>query len=62
MENITWLLTGGFLKGYRTYVLAGVGVVTVVVGWAVGDISTHDAIREAALSLSAATVRAGLNS
>ena len=35
MENLAWLISGGFAKGYRTQVL---GVAKVAL-WAVGDMS-----------------------
>lgn len=35
--NLVNILTGGFLKGYRTYILAGLGVVGLVVNYVVGD-------------------------
>jgi hypothetical protein len=35
--NLTFLLTGGFLKGYRTYILAGLGIAGLVANYAVGD-------------------------
>ena len=37
MEWATYFLSGGFLKGYRTMLLAGALVVNLVVGYLVGD-------------------------
>jgi hypothetical protein len=37
MAGLAWLLTGGFLKGYRTYVLAAVAIGTALANYAVGD-------------------------
>ena len=37
MQNLTWLLTGGFAKGYRTYILAAVAVGTALANYAIGD-------------------------
>jgi hypothetical protein len=37
MGGLVWLLTGGFLKGYRTYVLAGVAIFTALANYSVGD-------------------------
>ena len=39
MNLLTSLLTGGFLKGYRTYVLGGALVIQALASWAVGDMS-----------------------
>lgn len=65
MEKLTWLLSSGFLKGYRTYVLSAAGAVTVIAAWAVGDQSSQQTMHslwELAVSLSVGTVRAGMNS
>lgn len=35
-----YLLTGGFLAGYRTYILSGLAAVTAVAYWSIGDQST----------------------
>jgi hypothetical protein len=32
-------LSGGFLRGYRTYILGGLLALQAVVSWAVGDMS-----------------------
>jgi hypothetical protein len=37
MGNIGWILSGGFAKGYRTYVMASVVVITALAAYAVGD-------------------------
>ena len=60
---MAYYLTGGFARGYRTYILAGVGVLTAAAQWAVGDANTADAFRtiwEIVLSGSVATARAAL--
>lgn len=31
------ILTGGFLKGYRTYVLAVSAIIVALLAWSVGD-------------------------
>jgi hypothetical protein len=56
MQNLTWWLSGGFARGYRTYILMGLAVLTVAVGWADGDLTTSQAIPAllAALGLPAA--------
>lgn len=40
METALHILTGGFLKSYRTYVLMALAFVTAIVGWSVGDMDT----------------------
>jgi hypothetical protein len=58
------LLTAAPLKGYRTYTLAALGVLTALAQWAVGDASAADtvhAVWQALLSLSVATARAALD-
>lgn len=42
---MSYVLTGGFLKGYRTYVLSGLAAITAVAYWSVGDQSTADTLR-----------------
>jgi hypothetical protein len=42
-NKVMYYATGGFMKGYRTYVLAGAGAVTVIAQWAVGDMSFNSA-------------------
>lgn len=61
--TLTWLLTGGFAKGYRTYILAALGALTAASAWAVGDQSgpeTARAIWEIVVSLSVGAARAAL--
>lgn len=40
------ILTGGFLAGYRTYILGGLIVVQAVAGWLVGDMTLVQFIAE----------------
>ncbi len=47
MNNIAWLLTGGFAKGYRTQVLGLVTALSAVASWAVGDATRADLITKA---------------
>ena len=42
MENLAWILTGGFAKGYRTQVLWVTTALSAVALWAVGDMSLAD--------------------
>lgn len=61
---MTYILTGGFARGYRTYILAALGVLTAAASWAVGDQTSAEALRaiwEIVLSGSVATARAALN-
>jgi hypothetical protein len=39
MENLAWLISGGFAKGYRTQVLGVTTALSAVALWAVGDMS-----------------------
>lgn len=42
---MSYVLTGGFAKGYRTYIMTGLAALTVAAGWAVGDHSTAESVR-----------------
>jgi hypothetical protein len=44
METITWLITGGFAKGYRTQILGVTAALSAIGLWAVGDLSLADLI------------------
>jgi hypothetical protein len=39
MENLAWLISGGFAKAYRTQVLGVTTALSAVALWAVGDMS-----------------------
>ena len=60
MEKLTWLLSGGFLKGYRTYILVAVSAVTVLANFAVGDIGLQDMVSQLSTVLAVGTVRAAI--
>ena len=60
MDNMTYILTGGFLKGYRTYVISGIGVLTAVAAYSTGDANLVDTIKAVTLSMSAMTIRASI--
>ena len=47
MNNLAWLFTGGFAKGYRTQVLGLVTALSAIASWAVGDASLADLITRA---------------
>ena len=48
-------------KGYKTYIVAGVGVITAAAGYLVGDMDLAQAIQLAFSSILAATVRKGIS-
>jgi len=46
MDKVLFVLQGGFLKGYRTALIAaGTIIGTVVIPWAVGDASLVDSVK-----------------
>jgi len=47
MNNIAWLFTGSFAKGYRTQILGLITALSAVASWAVGDASLADLITKA---------------
>lgn len=46
MNVIAYILSGGFLKGYRTYILGAVLALSAVAKYAVGDASFEDLLKE----------------
>lgn len=48
------------LKGYKTYILAAVGILTVIGSWLAGDMGTQEAVRTIFEALLAAAVRHGI--
>lgn len=44
MKGITYLLTGGFLAGYRTYIVGAGLIAQAVAQWALGDQTLADVI------------------
>ena len=54
------ILTGGFLKGYRTYLLAALAFATVAVNYATGEINLSAFIEQGAMALGLASIRAGV--
>lgn len=62
MSWFPYLLAGGFLKGYRTYILAGVAVITAGASFAVGDINLNELVAILTTNLSIATTRAAVAS
>lgn len=51
MQTITWLITGGFAKGYRTQVLGVTAALSAIALWAVGDMSFADLIAKLPIAL-----------
>jgi hypothetical protein len=47
MPNLTWIITGGFAKGYRTQILGLTTALSAIAMWAVGDASLTDLIAKA---------------
>lgn len=56
--NLGYILTGGFAKGYRTYILVGLAVVGVIAQYAVGDLTLTEALSQSAAALGIGTLRA----
>jgi hypothetical protein len=52
------LLTGGFAKGYRTYILAGVAALGALAAFATGDADLTHTITAVATSLGLGALRA----
>lgn len=60
MDGLSYLLTGGFLKGYRTYVMMGIAAITAVAGYAVGDMSLTQTITAVSVALGANGLRSAV--
>ena len=58
--NLTWILTGGFVKGYRTYILTGVAVVGAFASYSVGDTDLIQTLTAIATALGVSTLRAAV--
>lgn len=50
----------GFFKGKKTYVTAGVTVITAIAAYLVGDVGLADTIQLVVTSILAATIRHGI--
>jgi len=48
------------LKGYKTYIVAGVTVIGTIAGYLVGDIAANDAIHLIVTAILGATIRNGI--
>lgn len=47
MFNLSWLITGGFAKGYRTQILGLTAALSAIAMWAVGDMTLSDLLTKA---------------
>jgi hypothetical protein len=47
MNNIAWIFTGGFAKGYRTQILGLVTALSAVASWVIGDTTLADLVTKA---------------
>jgi hypothetical protein len=45
--NLTWLITGGFARGYRTQILGLSTAISAIAMWAVGDATLTDLFAKA---------------
>jgi hypothetical protein len=60
MDTMTWFFTGGFLKGYRTYVLSSVGIATALGQYSIGDANLTETVQAISLAMSVGTARAAI--
>lgn len=60
MNWIPYLLTGGFARGYRTYILVGLAIAGIAGQYATGDINLTQALSQGAEALGIGTVRAAV--
>ena len=51
MQILSWLITGGFAKGYRTQILGVTTALSAVALWAVGDMSIADLVAKLPIAL-----------
>ncbi len=48
------------LKGYKTYIVAGLSVLGAIAGYLTGDLALTDAIQASITAVLAATIRSGI--
>jgi hypothetical protein len=60
MDALSYVLTGGFAAGYRTYIMATVGVATAIAGYAVGEADLVHTIQNIAMALGLGALRAAV--
>ncbi len=58
--NLSYILTGGFAAGYRTYIASGVAVAGALAAYATGDADLIHTIQNVALGLGLGTLRAAV--
>ena len=58
--DLKYILTGGFAKGYRTYIAAGVLVVSALASYATGDADLVHTIQSIAAGLGLGSLRAAV--
>lgn len=46
MNNLAWLISGGFAKGYRTQILGVTAALSTVGLWAAGDMTLADLVTQ----------------
>jgi hypothetical protein len=46
VDILTNLLTGGFLKGYRSYILGGLLAAQAVAAWSLGDMTLPELLNK----------------
>jgi hypothetical protein len=51
MQTLSWLISGGFAKGYRTQVLGVTAALSAIALWAVGDMSLADLVSKLPIAL-----------
>ena len=57
-QTLTYILSGGFAAGYRTYVMSGTIVVSALAAYAVGDADLVHTVQAIATGLGLGTLRA----
>jgi hypothetical protein len=58
MDKLAYIFSGGFLRGYRTYLMGAVIVVTALASYAAGDVDLPHTIEAIAAGLGFTTLRA----
>jgi len=62
MDGLSYLLTGGFLKGYRTYLMAALAAASALTAYAVGDANLTQTITAVGTALGMSGLRSAVNS
>lgn len=60
--DLKYVLSGGFAAGYRTYIMAGVLVVSALASYAVGDVDLMHTVQNVAMGLGLGSLRAAVPS